>query len=157
MVRSWDPNAFPNLTDDNHEITSCYDTRYNCIAWAADETAVVWWPVDGDGVGWPPEAAIDDESIWNFAVAFSTLGYVECANSSLEDGWEKVALFAVLERGELIATHAARQLEDGRWTSKLGDCEDISHTTLEAVCCKDYGVDLLYMKRRRDNKEKNNC
>jgi hypothetical protein len=144
MPGSWDPSDFPNLIDGVYVETSCYDTRYNCIAWAANDTTSWWQP------GWYwPNGAPSAETIWAYAAAFATRGYVECANPSHEDGWEKIALFAVLENGELIATHAARQLPDGQWTSKLGDFEDITHTTLEAVFCDDYGVDLMYMKRPR--------
>ena len=31
----------------------------------------------------------------------------------------------------LEVTHAARQLPSGKWTSKLGDADDIEHNTLE--------------------------
>ena len=87
------------------------------------------------------------------ATAFETLGYVECFDPKLEAGWEKITIYATLEHGELMAQHAARQLEDGTWTSKLGDCEDITHKTLEAVECDDYGVGILYMKRSRIKKQ----
>jgi hypothetical protein len=45
-------------------------------------------------------------------------------------------------------THAAKQLPDGRWKSKLGDFEDIEHNTVKAVeddYC--YGTVVQYMKR----------
>ena len=58
-----------------------------------------------------------------------------CGNGSLEDGYEKVAIYA--RDGEL--THAARQLRDGRWTSKLGKYEDIEHDSLEALYGDGYG------------------
>jgi hypothetical protein len=148
MAGSWEAGDLPNLTDGVYAITSCYDTRYNCIAWAANDTTAWWQPIQGDGIYWPGEAPTDD-TIWAYAAAFATLGYAECSNASLEDGCEKIALFAVLEDDEFIATHAARQLIDGKWTSKLGDFEDVTHATLEAVCCDAYGVDLLYMKRPR--------
>ena len=46
-----------------------------------------------------------------------------------------------------VPTHAARQLPDGKWTSKLGPFEDIKHSTL--VCLKGplYGEPDTYMKR----------
>jgi hypothetical protein len=55
----------------------------------------------------------------------------------------KVAIYA--SGGEL--THAARQLPDGQWTSKLGDLEDIEHDTLEALKCEEYGKPVLIMRK----------
>ncbi len=44
-------------------------------------------------------------------------------NDQLEPGFEKVALFAIAG----VPKHAARQLQTGRWISKLGPMEDIEH------------------------------
>jgi hypothetical protein len=78
-----------------------------------------------------------------FRTAFTTLGYVVCAGEELEPGFQKVALFATAEG---IAKHAARQLDSGRWTSKLGKMEDIEHALhdLEGTL---YGSVVLVMKR----------
>ena len=48
-------------------------------------------------------------------------------------------------------THAAKQCDDGQWTSKLGNLEDIVHRTLDAVSGVDpaYGEDACDMKRKR--------
>jgi hypothetical protein len=45
-------------------------------------------------------------------------------------------------------THAARQLDNGRWTSKLGELEDIEHSLrdLEGAA---YGTVVQVMKRPR--------
>lgn len=80
-----------------------------------------------------------------FCRGFETLGYVTCPDSVLEKGWEKVALFA---KANDEPAHAARQLESGRWTSKLGGSKDIAHE-LEAVCGPYYGNPVLFMKRPR--------
>jgi hypothetical protein len=129
--------------------TSPYDTRYNCIAWAAGDTTA-WWQSDEreDGAYWPTPD-LEPCTIEVYAAAFSTLGYVECNDGTLEAGWEKIALFAKIAGDEIECTHAARQLIDGKWTSKIGRCEDITHITLEAVHCNDYGIDFLYMRRPR--------
>ena len=58
---------------------------------------------------------------------FGSLGYTVCENGVKESGYEKVAVYAL--SGEW--THAARQLEDGQWTSKLGPYEDITHQSPE--------------------------
>jgi hypothetical protein len=67
-----------------------------------------------------------------------------CGDADLEDGYEKVALYAL--RG--IPTHAARQLPSGAWTSKLGALEDVQHP-LDGLQVEDYGAPVRYLKRRR--------
>lgn len=57
--------------------------------------------------------------------------------------FEKLALYG----SAMMYTHAARQLPDGKWTSKLGQLEDITHTTTEAIEGGDYGEVVQYMKR----------
>jgi hypothetical protein len=59
----------------------------------------------------------------------------------MEAGFEKIAIYV---DGDGVPTHAARQLSDGAWTSKLGEWEDIRHLTLEAM--EDDGLGLGYGK-----------
>ena len=151
MPGSWEPSELPRLTQDNHAITSCYDTRYNCIAWAASDILRWWEPASGTHHGRPNYWPADVPKEWNvaaYAAAFATLGYVDSGNGFLEPGWEKVALFAVESGGNFSVEHAARQLPDGTWTSKLGDCEDITHMSVTDVCCPDYGSVVRFLKRR---------
>jgi len=83
-----------------------------------------------------------------FKQAYSTIDYTECSDGTFEQGIEKIAIYAVRETdGGLTPTHAARQLPNGRWTSKLGNCEDIEHTDPEAVNCPTYGNVVVYLKR----------
>jgi len=121
-------DLFPNLTDDNHEVTSPPTVQYNCIAWAACNTRRWWQP----GVYWPIEASRDDH------------GIEECNDGSLEGGFEKLAIYGT----SFMYTHAARQLSDGSWTSKLGQLEDITHATLEVIAGGDYGEVVQLLKRR---------
>lgn len=44
-------------------------------------------------------------------------------------------------------THAARQLEDGRWTSKIGAHQDLEHITLDCLLGDEYGQTVHVMKR----------
>jgi hypothetical protein len=153
MPGSWKHSELPNLTDDNHAITSCYDTRYNCIAWAANDILNWWDPTSGSHFGrehyWPPGAP-KKWSVAAYAAAFATLGYEDSGNGFLEPGVEKIALFAVEVRANVFeATHAARQLVDGTWTSKLGDYEDIIHMNVTDVCCPEYGKVVRFLKRPR--------
>ena len=72
-----------------------------------------------------------------------SLGFVPCADESLEPGFQKVALFADPAG---MPTHAARQLASGHWTSKLGQAEDIEHE-LRALKGEIYGAATLFLKR----------
>ena len=72
-----------------------------------------------------------DDSVAAFIAAFATRGYECCDSDELEPGFEKVALYVDEQIGRV--THAARQLPDGRWTSKLGRAWDISHL-IQGVC-----------------------
>ena len=58
----------------------------------------------------------------------------------------KVALYADEWGGW---THAARQLADGWWTSKLGPAEDILHRTPSALVGVVYGEVREFMKRAK--------
>ena len=83
-----DPDNLPNLTDGVYAITSCYDTRYNCIAWAANDITTWWQPEDDYGTYWPAGVP-KDNNIETYISAFETLGYLECRDGSLEEGWRK--------------------------------------------------------------------
>jgi hypothetical protein len=76
---------------------------------------------------------------------FRSLGYQECENGGLEEGYEKVALYG----STLIYTHAARQLPNGKWTSKLGRSEDIEHDEPDVLAGGIYGEVHEFMRRPR--------
>jgi hypothetical protein len=134
---------FPSLRNSSFRVTSQATRQYNCIAWAAGDTARWWWPdLGGDMGAFWPSGVPQEESLEAFAAAFATLGYAICSDELPEPGFEKVALFA--EAG--MPTHAARQLPGGRWTSKLGLAEDIEHD-LYAVSGELYGNVVLFLKR----------
>ncbi|MCY3664657.1 MAG: hypothetical protein OXH81_03275 [Gemmatimonadetes bacterium] len=80
-----------------------------------------------------------------YAEVFQRLGFEECQDATFEVGVEKVAIFAI----DGSPTHAARQLADGTWTSKLGQLEDIEHRGLDQVGEGDYGEPVLFLKRPR--------
>ncbi|MCH6567821.1 MAG: hypothetical protein IH801_05570 [Nitrospinae bacterium] len=77
-----------------------------------------------------------------FTLLFEQLGYRVCPEADLEEGYEKIALYAL--RGG--ATHAARQLTNGRWTSKVGQNIDIEHT-LAGLKGPYYGEVVRILKR----------
>jgi hypothetical protein len=79
-----------------------------------------------------------------FVLAYERLGYVVCDRGDLEQGYEKIAIFA---EPDGTPTHAARQLPTGAWTSKLGRLEDIEHNDLRGVAGGSYGDVAVIMRR----------
>lgn len=135
--------CFPNLGRTDYAVTSPRDKSYNCIAWAAGVTDAWWWP-DPDNIGYWPPGVPRESSVAAFVEAFETLGYEKCENAQLDRQLEKIVIFERDGR----PTHAARQLSGGRWTSKCGKLEDISHE-LNAFDGSDYGNTQVVMARRR--------
>jgi hypothetical protein len=89
----------------------------------------------------------------SFIQAYGTLGFTPCFfDTSLVPGTEKIALFGIKQADPIVPTHAALQLETGRWTSKLGDFEDISHVSVEAVNGPIYGQVVCFLYRPRRTK-----
>src|SRR5205807_1571826 len=74
---------------------------------------------------------------------YESLGYQACSEATLEAGFEKVAIFG----DPMGYSHAARQLPDGWWTSKIGGMEDIEHATPDALVGDEYGVVVQVMRR----------
>jgi len=131
---------FPNLTDDNHRVTSPASPHYNCVAWAAEDTSRWWepsvyWPITG-------ETHFDRGALER---GFAALGFQVDADPALEANVQKIALYA---DGEFY-THVARQLATGKWTSKLGRMEDIKHNAPEDIAGGVYGSVVAFMKRKR--------
>ena len=134
---------FPRLHANNHSVTSPCTYKYNCIAWAADSQDKPWWPEEK---GYWPENAQRERTLEAFTEMFNGLGYEECPSEELEDGYEKVAIYA---RSDMKPTHAARQLANGQWTSKLGPLQDVQHEKAGNVNCDVYGTPVRFMQRFR--------
>jgi len=116
-------HGFPKLNSANSRPTSPHDEGYNCIAWAADDTDYWWWP---DAMGqkyWPPDVP-REETLDAFMKAYGLQGYIERCDATVEPGRQKVAIYTA-SNGK--PTHAARQIPDGWWASKLGQQIDIEH------------------------------
>jgi hypothetical protein len=131
------PYLHPQFCDGN---VSPATSSYNCIAWAASETAA-WWEPHPDYY-WP-DGVLRAYSLPAYIAAFQTRGFQLCADASLEPGIEKIVLYEI----NGFPTHAARQLTSGSWTSKLGDFEDIQHADLVCLQGPLYGTARIYMKR----------
>lgn len=132
---------FPKLRRHPYRITSPATTGYNCIAWAAGDDEGVWEP---HNYYWPRRISRDG-SVRSLVAVFRSLGYAVCDDEDVEAGFEKVAIYG---DDEGAYTHAARQLESGVWTSKLGRLEDIEHDSLEALTGSEYGEVLCILKRK---------
>jgi hypothetical protein len=138
--------AFPKLRNGQYEITSPFEPGYNCIAHALYDSRQFWQFMRGrtKGYYW----ALD----WNNSVAawmeiFRLHGYTPCSNGDLEADMEKVAIY-VQPSG--LPSHVARQLESGKWTSKLGKDYDITHDSLDLLEGSEgdeYGSVEVFMQR----------
>lgn len=136
----------PFLVSEGYVVKSIATRRYNCIAFAADDPSVFYWPDDDDNPDayWP--ISRKDISLDCFVEMFAHLGYEKCDDGSLEAGYEKVVIYIF----EGKPSHAAKQLEDGRWKSKLGLAQDIEHNSVKAVedeVC--YGTATQYLRKPR--------
>ncbi|MCK4358597.1 MAG: hypothetical protein KAW92_07605 [Candidatus Cloacimonetes bacterium] len=145
MRQSLIESKFPNLSEINYKITSPYSKNYNCIAWVVGETDRWWWPDPYYQYYWPYNIPRTN-TLDCFIKAFTTLGYKISTTEKYEKGFEKIALFAKNN----LPTHAARQLESGHWTSKLGPQEDIEHFDLKSIEGQDYGKVTVILKRRKN-------
>src|ERR1700730_3728017 len=77
---------FPKLTE--YVVTSPKDPTYNCIAFAAGDTARKWDPgmLPTPGYYWPPHAIEgDNDSIDALKRAFAQIGYEDCATRGLKN------------------------------------------------------------------------
>ena len=137
--------VFPKLTSTAYEITSIATQDYNCIAWAAGDSSHWWEPYPDFQYFWP-EGVLRQYTVRAYVEAFLNLGFEIGQDFKLEKGIEKVAIFA---NPGATPTHAARQLVDGTWTSKLGQDVDIRHIELDHVSGELYGNPILILQRRR--------
>jgi hypothetical protein len=119
---------FPRLFGGEYSVTSPKSKKYNCLAWAAGH-ANRWWQQPPNGY-WPD--GIPEDGSFEAAVRlFESLGFSRTEDPGHEQGAMKIAVYGKDSEGTalLLWTHAARQLENGRWTSKIGALQDIEHDT----------------------------
>jgi hypothetical protein len=135
-------HMFPGLRRGGYLITSPEDARYNCIAWGAGDQGKWWEP--HPQYFWPEGSPVE-YTVAAYASVYSCRGYEECDSHTVEQGYEKVAVFA---NKEGVPTHAARQLATGYWTVKLGKFVDIEHA-LEDLEGETYGRVTLVLRRGR--------
>ena len=132
--------AFPNLANEGFEIVDQPTEQYNCIAYAAGDTSKWWWP---DGINYWPPWARETSRIESLIEVFAGLGYEQCAHNDTEDGYQRVVLYEV--DGEM--KHAAMQMPNLRWRSKMGQGPVIEHLSPESLSGGMYGDATAYMLR----------
>lgn len=130
---------FPALKTSKFEITSPQTNVYNCIAWAAEDDQNFLWPT----LTWP-HGVSRKVTRASFIKMFAGHGYKVCKDGAPEAGYQKIVLY---EDADGVPTHAARLLNDGYWTSKLGPYVDISHT-LDGLNGDEYGAPAVFMRRQ---------
>lgn len=144
-------NLFPKLeTDADFKVTSPQTTNYNCIAWAYYHNDRWMWPGGQefkicDGFHYWPNDVEDSTDVTAFIKAFEKTGYSICDDCSFEVGYRKIALY--VKKGTSECTHAARQLSNGKWTSKIGRLNDIQHGNPYTIEGSAYGEVYCIMKR----------
>lgn len=136
----------PRLSTTDYVKSSEARRRCNCFAWVAGDPSRNWYPGGSPDVSYWPADVRDDLALEAFLEAYGTLGFEPCVGGALVEGVEKIAIFV---DGSGDAAHAARQLPDGLWESKMGTWEDIRHQTLDCLQGGEYGVVAAYLSRPR--------
>lgn len=129
------------LSRSGYQVTSPKSEEYNCFAWAVEENDRWWQPIPGEQFYWP-DGVPQEETLEAYVQAYQTLGYERAGNEILETRYQKIAIYVDLNG---IPTHAARQLPNGKWTSKLGWLEDIEHE-LDGLAGEMYGTVAQILK-----------
>lgn len=132
--------AFPGLAGEDFKILEPPSRYFNCVAFAAGDTTRIW--DYNEGYYWPPWTTRDSR-IESLMEVFAGLGYEPCDDGAAEDGYRKVALYE--ENG--IAQHAALQVSNGRWQSKMGQGPVIEHLSPESISGRVYGAPTTFMRK----------
>lgn len=135
---------FPNIKETGYKVTSSATELYNCIAWTIGRDDIWVWP--GSKGIWPTNIKRDNK-LSSFVDFYQMFGYYMSENDQkFEIGYEKVAIY--IDPKTEGVTHAAKQTESGKWTSKIGPYVDVEHGTLDSLAGPDYGIVAIMMKRK---------
>lgn len=143
-------NQFPFLTRALYQKTSeeTPDFKYNCAGYVVGDVSNWWQPPDSDDeepLWFWPLGVPKDGLVASYVKVYESFGFVLCG-PEIEEGFQRIALYSYPDG---VFAHAALQLPDGSWTSKLGEWEDIRHLTLTALegLRPAYGFANHWMKR----------
>jgi hypothetical protein len=137
-------SLFPDLGDWTE--TSKPTKSYNCFAFAVGDEEKRWDPWV---YYWPPNVP-KGYDLEKFIRAYETEGFRQCDDGTLVEGIEKLVIYVHPRSG---VEHAARQEADGKWKSKIGDFEDITHEMPESLAGKEYGEPRCFMQREHRVKQ----
>ena len=138
---------FPSLAESGYSKSSEQDPFYNCFAFAVHDTGQYWQKVPVKGYYWPLDR---DDRLEDWIGALALNNFKPTDDPGLEAGFEKVCIYV---NASGSPEHVARQLESGKWTSKIGKLEDIQHDTLMGLEGAEYGTPTIIMRRRRVGKK----
>jgi hypothetical protein len=135
--------GFPRLGEE-FEVLAPASVMYNCIGWSLGNTGAWVWPTDGQQPAYLP----------NFDALYRYYGFRRVKGLEFRrwPGHDKVVLYAVRKSdGSIQPTHAARQMPDGSWSSKLGSLPLIRHLHPNDIAGPSYGVPyVIYVRKRPD-------
>jgi len=115
---------------------------YNCFAFALGRTDV--WYSPKPGYYWP-RGIPKGQHVKNLVLLHEKEGFALCDDGLLEEGVEKIALYADGQE----CTHVALQAKDGKWWSKCAQDHDIEHESLDVLVGEQFGTIAHFMKRAR--------
>jgi hypothetical protein len=136
---------FPNATSETLIETSPATNDYNCIAWTLGKTNAWYDSTPGYTWPWSHRDRMFASAITSIVELYRREGFLECQSLELEPGFEKVAIYSTEGRFK----HAALQLVNGEWTSKMGPFEDVQHATAETLIGPELETIARVMKRER--------
>ncbi len=132
--------SFPNSFKEPFEITSPKTSEYNCLAWALDDNTK-WYESDDDYYWFNGIAR--NNTLNTIQAIFENLGFQRTDNIEFQLGIERIALFSK-DNDECL--HLASQIDNDKWTSKLGSSYDVIHS-LKSIENGIYGKAVVFLER----------
>lgn len=125
---------FPHLGK-RFEVLGPATRRYNCIAWSLNVTDKWVWPGN----------RVSDFDRLNGQHGYHRSAGLDFRRHAFQD---KIVLYGKKHSGGVEATHQARQLADGSWSSKLGALPLIRHLKPEDIDGAVYGLpEAVYVRQ----------
>lgn len=150
-IEYWFPNT---VNADVLEITSPKALTYNCVAWSLgidSHWVEPYLPFGAKVMPWAVWPNTEDQglAIKTYVKMFRGEGFVKASRGNLEVGFDKIVIY--WDKASENFTHVARQMDDGRWWSKLGRASDVQHVKPDTLgpigSPSGYGEVWGYMKR----------
>jgi len=133
--------SFPNSYKEPFEITSSETPDYNCLAWALNDNSK-WYESDDDYF-WFNDIARDN-LLTTIQKIFENLGFHQTNFAKYQIDYERIALFSI-DNNE--CSHLARQIDEDKWTSKLGSSYDVNHS-IKSIENGIYGNAVIFLERK---------